>query len=678
MTKFLRKYNKWLIAGFGSFLVLTWLVTGPGAFQADPRKRVVATVGGEKLRAEEVGASELEFAALSEIVPGVIKGAAGVEDAVHWLLLVREAERGGFVGEAGDGANWGQELVSTETEFQVRSDPSTAQFAQFLLQQPSMRAQYEQNVSNAIAQNKQRMSAETRLSITQLDKGLARLRGVFRMINTFQGAGRLSDLRLVQALEKSATRVSFDAVMIPAGSVTGAAVPTEETLTSLFEQYKNTPKGTGETGMGYQLPKRVKAEWMVISKAAVESAVVLDPVDVNKHYLQNRATFTGDLVTERTKVEGALRAARVDAVFSEVERLMRARVRASTRGLEVSGGAKKLTSDWNVRRPRLEDLATGLMNDITLVTLPRPVVVVKAADFIPITSFTDATAIAGPDGAGAQLASAQFTVGTDSGNAAQLLAELYEFNVSNRVGLQVGIPLEAPLVTPEGDRVFLTVIEAAKESPAESLEQVRTQVMADAVRLAAFEKLKSDQNALLMTAAGEGIEALAKQFGSGGVDLAINRRVVISRLNGDSGHPQYNLQSLRDQVVDQVEVLGIATRPSAENLALRTLAVPVISSQSLAVITITGWQPISIEMMRTSGLRSAANVAAMELREIATKGDENANLNAVNPYSLENLKSRLQFISLDRPEPAVKQTPSETTTPTTDPSATQPTSSSAG
>lgn len=648
MTKFLRKYNKWLIAGFGSFLVLTWLVTGPGAFQSDPRKRVVATVAGEKIRAEELGEAELEYAILENIAPGTLKFLAGVENGSHWYLLRREAQAGGFIGEAGDGANWGQELTSIETEWRVRSDPRLGMVAQQILSNPGWRQSQEQETAAAMDFARKRMSGETRKTAAELDMALARLRGVMRMVNTFQYAPRLSDVRMAKAMEKAATQVSFDAVVIPAANAPNPESPKDEMLTSLFDQYKNAAKGTGETGIGYQLPKRIKAEWMVISKAAVEGAVVLDAIDVNKHWLQNRAIFKGEFAAERANVEKALRDARVNEVFAEIERTMRARIRSAARGLEVSGGAKKLSNDWATKRPKMEDLATGLMNDINIIKLPRPVVVVKAADYIPVALFKDADVIAGPDNSGKELAVAQYNVGTESGAIVEFLQQLYEFRGTNSLGLQVGVPFEAPLITSNGDRIYITILDAKVESPAESLEQVRADVTKDAARLMAFEKLKTDQTELVKVAVSGGLEAIAKRFATAGTDLSIDRRILVSRLRGSMNRPELNTQMLRDQLVDHVEAMGLSTRPSSENVAARTLSVPLPSTQSLAIIQITGWRPISIEFMRTADLSAAASVAAMELREVATKGDDNADMEAINPFSLTNMQSRMQFVSLDR------------------------------
>lgn len=636
MTKFLRKYNKWLIAGFGSFLVMTWLVSGPGAFQADPRKRVVATVGGEKLRATELGEAELEHRALEFYAPHVMAIAAGVTNGTHWYLLSREAQRAGFVGAAGDGANWSDELVELETELEIRSDPQMGRFADMILSQPSMVSQSQQNTRDRLARSAGPAAAQAQLQPQQFQQALAKLRGVVRMVSTFNSAPRLSDLRFIDRMQKALTRVSFDAISIPADRVPVVVEPSAEQLTKLFETYKNEKPGSGEFGFGYQLQRRVKAQWMILSKKAIEDAVVLDPIEVSKFWQQNRAKFPGEFATEKQNVETALQAERVEAALTEADRVVRSRIRSATRGLDVSAGVRVLPSDWAAKRPSLESIARSVVENVSAVKMPAPAVVRKDTDFTAIESFATL----------GEIGLAQYRVGTFSGTVEELLLQSYELSGTNALGLQVGVPFENFLTTPGGDRIYIVVTDARKESPAENLDQVREQVVRDAKLVAGYENLLAQREALRIRAVELGLEEVAKQFPATPASvtplpLMVDRRVEMSGTATAQQYPQYDVQSLRDAVIRQLDTFGQSIKPTPENVTGRTLAVPLPASRSLAIVQITGWQPLSIESMRLSSTSAAINLASAELRETITDRD------VQNPFGFENLKSRLQYISLE-------------------------------
>jgi hypothetical protein len=648
MVKILRKYNKWLVAGFGSFLLVTWLVSGSGTLGGDPTKRVVATLAGRKIKALDMLHAEQEFRALKDYVPGVMTMRVGIESGAHWMLLTEQATAAGMVGDKGDGESWFDQLVQQEAQYEVLGNPQYRGIAEYILNNPQMMSQFTQQTQQRLTMMKDR--ARGPLQPDEFRLALAKLRGVLRMVDMFQHAPRLSDVRMIDVVSKFSTRVSFDAVVIPAAKMSGAEVPSDAKLAELFEKYKNVRKGTGEMGFGYQLPKRVKAEWLTLNKAAIAAAVVLDPVEVSKHWQQNREKFKGEFAAERSNVETALRQTKVDATFAEADRIVRARVRSASRGLETSGGVKKLPADWDVKRPKMEDIGRSLVQEVTTMKLPLPEVQVKAADHVAIEDFRTLGSIA----------FAQFRVGTQSGTIEEFLAQTYELSKSNTLGLQVGIPFEQPLVDSEGNRYYVCVLDAKLESPAESLEKVREQVMADAKQLAGYEKLKADAQTLQVLAMTDGLEGVAKMFatpapagslaGTPPTDLTIDRRVVVSKQQGDQAYPQYDTQELRDALEAQVNVLGVTTKVTPENLAQRTLTVPLPARQGLAVIQITGHEPLSVEVMRTASLAAANGMMTREVR------DQLKDQVALNPFEFETLKKNMAFVDLDRTE-TVKEQP---------------------
>jgi hypothetical protein len=412
----------------------------------------------------------------------------------------------------------------------------------------------------------------------------------------------------------------------------------------MFEKYKAVKKGSGEFGFGYEQPKRVKLEWMKIDRAAVAASVSLDPIEVNKHWQQNRAAFKGEFAAEKANVEKALRDSKVEAAFAEADRVVRARIRSATRNLENAGGAKKLPADWSSKRPTMEQLAAIVVAEVTSLKMPMPRVEVRAAEYVPV----DETRTL------ADLAGAQFRVGTQSGAIDEFLRQTFELSGTNNLGLQAGLPFEQPLTDAQGDRLYVTVLDAKNESPAESLEKVIDRVKSDAKRLAAFEKLKGEAAGYQVQAITDGLDVIARTFATPvpvgapadavPTPLPIDRRVMISNSQGDPGYPQYDTAELRSSLEAQIDILGHATKVTPENAAQRTLTVPLPARQSLAVIQITGHEPLSQETMRTVTLVAARNLGARELREQLK--DEKA----VNPFDLKTLKEQMAYVNLERSE----------------------------
>lgn len=633
MRKFLRKYKVWVLPLFTILLMLTWATSGTG-MGGDPGKRVVATLGGTKIRASEMLKAEEEFRALRDYLPGIVTMRVGVESGTHWYLMALQAERAGLVGDKGDGQSWEEGLATEEARYEVMGNPQYRGIAEFLLNNPQMMTQFTQQTQQRMAMMRDR--ARGPLTPDDFGRALSRLRGVTRMIDAFQHAPRMSDVRMVGKVGDLSTRVSFDALEIPADRVKDVAEPTDATLRAMFEQYKGVKPGAGEYGLGYEEPKRVKVEWMTLSNAAIAAAVTLDAVEVNKHWRQNRATFTGEFAAERSNVEAALRTAKVEAALTEADRLIRARIRSATRNLDSAAGVKRLPDDWATRRPSMEELARMVVAEVTSVRMPQPAVQVKAATFTPIEEFRSV----------GELASAQFRVGTQTGGIVDFLGQTYELSKSNSLGLQAGVPFEQPLTDAAGNRFYVTVLEARLESPAESLASVRDRVVNDAKKLAAFEKLKAEAAALQVQAITDGLEGLAKAFGTAGgaaTDLTIDRRVVLTGEQMDRAYSQYDTEQVREAIEAQVDILGHSTKASPENVAQRTVAVPLPARQSLAIFQVTGHEPLSQEGMRTVTLQAARNLSGRDLFE-QLRAEK-----TVNPFAFQTLKEEFAFIDLEQP-----------------------------
>jgi hypothetical protein len=641
MTKVLRKYNKWLLGIGGSLLMVTFLLTGPQSiFQPDPGKRVVATMGGANVRAKDQQRAEFEIEALKSFLPLIMKR-AGIESGAHWMLLSREAEEAGLVGADGDGVSWIPDLAKTnarlgaEYEIAAQLGPNAGQF----MQQPFIQQMIEQKAAGYVDQalanlerSKPLVAAHNRLSETQFDQALAKLRGVMRLLEQYQTAPRISDRRAVAAVKHDFDRVLVDAVVIPASkALDGIPEPTEAQIAEQFLKYKDVKPGTGEFGFGYLQPARVKLEWMTLDRDAIAKTVTIDAVDANKHWRQNKDKYKGEFAADKAKVEDDLRNAKVDQILQDADRYFKTHLRQSTRSLTQEGPIKKLPPDWDSKRPTMADLAAELDKSLKAqnAALPAPTVDSRSSEWVKI-------ALAGNiPGVG----SSRFKIGTKQGTLSDLLGELYELKPTSTMGLQVKVPFENSLTDGKGNLYYINVLDYHPESAPDSLEEVRTEVIKDLKLMAAFEKLKGQQAEFQLTAVKDGLDPIAKLYGTpapvGAPDqtptpLPVTKLVAVGH---DRAEGMLNAPAVRDAVMSAAEALGQQFKATPENVVQRTLTVPVPTVLSLAVIQIQGQAPVTVEDLRKLTKGYFDRAAAEEL----------TNLSADGPFTFEAMKKRYAY-----------------------------------
>ncbi len=111
MLKFLRKYDKWILAVGGSLLMVAFLL--PQALQQlgqSGGERVVATFAGGTVTAQERIDANTRVRFLASAA-GPVLAQLGVNEADHWVMLVDEARRGGFIGGPETGREYFSNLV---------------------------------------------------------------------------------------------------------------------------------------------------------------------------------------------------------------------------------------------------------------------------------------------------------------------------------------------------------------------------------------------------------------------------------------------------------------------------------------------------------------------------------------------------------------------------------------
>ncbi|MHC4142183.1 MAG: hypothetical protein ACYSUF_10015, partial [Planctomycetota bacterium] len=159
MFKFLRKYNKYILAVGGTLLLITFLI--PFAFtnllqgvgQGGATWATINDDRPEKVTVSDLARIQRELQLLQFIAPQL--AVQGIDRAEYWYLLQREAQQGGFVAAAG-------------TVLQGQLDQQTLAL-----------------LSGASGENAQ-FVAET----------MAKVQGVSRMLQAYLASNRYSDRRL--------------------------------------------------------------------------------------------------------------------------------------------------------------------------------------------------------------------------------------------------------------------------------------------------------------------------------------------------------------------------------------------------------------------------------------------------------------------------------------------------
>jgi hypothetical protein len=631
MTKLMRKNRKILMAIFGALLMVMFLLSGPNIFQPDPMKQVVATAYNREVRRAELNQADAEYAALSEFAPAVVEGLQ-IEHGAHWMLLSNEAMRAGLVGDQQDGRNLIPQIAEISLQMFAQSIPPD--------QYQTMRDQLAARLEN---EARPLAAAKSRMSLEAFDRTLAKLQGVVRLRGQYMNALRISDRRGVTRIKDMFDGIVVDGTVIPAERLLAEVPePTEEEIQAQFERYKNVQPGTGEYGFGYIQPPRIKFEYMELDREALKHAVKLDPVAVSKFYLQNRSKYTGDEVTETPRVREDLLNARVDSLLADAERMYTSRLKPELRNLPQDGAYRRLPADWNQTGIRMATLAEAISEGFKAAGYDfSPTVTVRAEGWTKVQDL----------GREPGIGWAQFRIGTLQGDLRRLVENLRELNPRATIGFQAGIPFDTFLVEPgTQDRFYINVLEWRPESPAESIEEVRADVIRDLKLKAAFDRLVAMSDSLRSRAVTEGLDAIAAAYPApaplGAADptprpLPVFRYANMTRQFAPG---ELNHEVVRDAAMTRAGELGVKLVATPENLADRTIVVPVPGKLSLAIVQVLGHRPVTLETARSFGRGTYNYFLQQELRENTE----------IDPFSFDALQKRANYKAAKEGEAAPK------------------------
>ena len=196
MLKWLRKYNTYILVVGGCLLMVAFLL---GQSLQDLTQRgilggKVMRVNGQKITVEKYQEIGREYHALGELLggPQMIALAGGGDNVDHWLLLVREAQEGGYIG----GPESGNTFIPTIARFIVgQAFASNPFISQEMIDQQT--ANFTKSIEARIA----RAGSQSRLSEERVLESLAKLHGIMRMRGQYFSSLRFSDRRLISGVK---------------------------------------------------------------------------------------------------------------------------------------------------------------------------------------------------------------------------------------------------------------------------------------------------------------------------------------------------------------------------------------------------------------------------------------------------------------------------------------------
>jgi hypothetical protein len=568
MFKFLRKYNKWILAVGGTLLLIVFLI--PQAIQglserAGATSAAWATMGPDnrEVRGGAYEQAQRELRLLEQLgvnIPGV--GKFDAPAPAHWFLLTHEASQAGFVG-GGSSVNLGG-----QTEEALRN-----------------------------------IALQTRTTRDFILDVLNKLVGVQRLVALHQDVGTISDRRLMRFAERRLHDVTAQMVVIEASGEADGPDPTEEEILAHMAKYADVKPGEGEFGFGYRLPNRVKLEWLTIDRSQVESAIresgQLSGIALRKHWHQNPATlpaYDEKAATVPEAVRDSLLTKLADEKLEAAAKTAWDEIRRNHRTLAEKDGFYDLPADWSERMFSLESLASHLQRE---VQIPLPAYRAGGETWYTQKDLEEL------DGLG--------RASTDKFGASSPLPALVmaarEFEAKATTPVQKGIALP-PLRDADGNLYIVRIIDTDSARPPRDLSEVREAIVRDLRRHARYRELLAEQGGIEQAARTEGLLAVALAH-----DTIVQPATQIGLTNpaflgfmrqakqvfdaGPSSLPQIGPdKDVVGAIVDRALALPRTAALDSLPEDQRTFIIPADKKMSLLIVRLTAAQPVTVDSFR--------------------------------------------------------------------------------
>ncbi|MBL1218799.1 MAG: hypothetical protein D8M59_15065 [Planctomycetes bacterium] len=657
MLKFLRRYQKWILAVGGSLLMVAFLL--PQALQRWGRtafSRVEATYVYEgkehTIPNEEWQQALIEFAVLHEQFGGELAAIMNpknlseddpdylqVVNASHWYLLKLAAEKAGLTSTAYEGESYLRQYA-----------------AQLVLQNPDLLGD-AQRAYDMIMQGPRQALAGRQGTDKDIHRAIANFLAVSRLVQLYETADVAATWRVQDLLDQFERTINASMLFLRADEFTADIDdPSESELQEHFDKYKANAPGDGEYGIGYLQPDRVKIEYLVINYDSLFDSITVTGKDARKWYAQNKDNLElFPLRPDQTEAppyeevrEGVITSYRhlqTEQKAREVINFVKARLLRSTQGLKRDGDYRALPDDWADKRLSFESLRDQLIEEFgTTVTYHA-----DADGWLRVDELTRQPSIG----------SAVRRLGTRDVRISELIGSLREFGNVTTTGLQVGLTNPEPLRVMTWERnaqtatservsrdiVYYRVLAANGERPARDVDEVRDVIVDDYKRIKAFnDLLKDDVETWRAQAVEQGLDALAEERSLQVRSQRVKRydRTVLDRV-GWMPTPMGLADrddDLAEAIYDQTRPWDVLTPADEHEMADRVVVCPIPSKLCLAIaridsitpMTRESWQQVMV-MPRYTMLSSVSDLVAG-----ADRG-----YRSPKPFSFDALKDRFQY-----------------------------------
>jgi hypothetical protein len=604
--KFFRKYNTWLLAVFGTLLVIVFLIPQVVDIlaRAGQQGASIATVGkdGDGISASTWQRVLMETGVISDLGLG-FPGIGQVQTPEHWYLLTREADSMGLIGGV---ASSGVDDLS-------------------------------------LAILSQRLGGRYPASIIR--ETFTKINGVNTMLGLFVNGDPLSDRRLRTQGRKLFDSLSTRIVVLEGQRPEIDIDPTDELLQSQLDAYRDVEPGQGDHGFGYRLPNRYKLEWLEIPAATVRDAVqASDAVNgraIRKYWRQNELVGNLPPVDSTTDIPDEVKTAYIDELTKDrlkvISRSLTEIVRAPRRGFSTSGGFTSLPDDWADLQVSLDDVATQVQAE---QSIDAPIVTPASTEWLGLS---DATTLPGIGVASTR------KYGAVPMRLVNILGHAKEFGGTATYQVQEGVA--GPVFSASDGSLYLWRLTDTDPSRAPvDVFEVRQALTTDLNKMAHFKELQEEADALAAMASINGLDTIAEMYSTSitptpAIRMLDPLSLQLQTAQGLTPSPQPTIiPPLRDSTeVVKAAIEHAMTLPDmldVADLTDRQRIIAISSPDNLAVvlIEITGRSPMTQELFQ-----QVTRSAALQALVLGQDGDPNEGLKVT--FDQEALSQRHHFRS---------------------------------
>jgi len=597
MLKFLRKYNKWILAVGGSLLMVAFVA--PQAITqigGGPGGATIASYDGGAITVAQRQEASRELDIIRRVglgALGIVRSADESEDqAVHWLLLSDAAQRAGLVGGPGDGVaflNYAARQIAQAQASQY-AEPGTQEHQQIL-------DLLVQLATDQLMSTRESLIQSGVLPEGELDMLLARARGVFRLYENYFDAMKLSDLEAIDAAQEALDQVGVNYTILRATRVVPEAPPPRpEQFEEFFEEYKDVERGEPPHAFGYLYRPAVKIEMVQIALEEIRSKIAIDPIEANAYWRSRQGEYGEDWADARAQVIADLRERRLDEILDELHRVIAAELRRARSGLtEDSNGFLELPEDWALSRPSLTAISLKVQDVLRErygVEIEQPDVLDLAGQWFTRDSFTRLT--------GFETASLQ--IGPERVSTEDAAFSVRELDPAAPYGMQAGL-VYGPAVADEIDYLYyFRVSDIRRRQPPETLEEVRSEVAQDIQKWNAYQMLLEQEDQLRTMVVEGGLSAIVERWAT-----EIEEEVVVSRTGVNPPQTMdFDQDFVREAIMRRARRLDPRELAIDQPVEDRIVIVPLPYALAVAIVEIIDQRPLSRELFRLREPRAVA------------------------------------------------------------------------